>query len=1094
MRRVIALLWVCAAVFGTGATAAGAETGAATVTLITGDRVTVTASSRVTVDPARGSERTGFDVLRDGEHVHVIPKDVAALVGDVLDPALFDVTALVEMGYDDARSDELPLIVRSTAGARNSVAPLRTGASLASIRATAAELRKDDAARFGESLERSRALAGVSRIWLDRKVEADALDAYLTQVRAPAAWSAGLDGTGVKVAVLDTGVDDGHPALAGQVDAQANFTDAPSGADENGHGTHVASLVSGTGAGSDGARQGIAAGADLLSGKVLGDAGEGRASWVIAGMEWAAAQRADVVNLSLGGGPVDADDPVIESLERLTADNGTLFVVAAGNWGGLGPTPYTIESPGSATSALTVGAVAGNDVQAFFSSEGPTSNGYRLKPDVTGPGVGILGARAGARNSDLYLPMSGTSQATPIVAGAAALLMQLHPDWTWQRVKSQVVATADPNPLNTAWQEGGGRLDLEQATQQDLTVDVATLGFGQLRHPDDAPKTREVTLRNDGSEPVTLTVTDAERDEAGGDAPADAVVASPSTLTVPAGGTATTTVTLDPALIEDGLWEGGVSFSAGGTTLLRLPFGVYDEPERYDLEVQMLDRNGEPYDPAAGAGDPNGDTTIPIFDGENGVFYRLRPDENGRAVARVQPGTYSIFGRIITPAGGGRRETFTIAGTPALDVHSDTRYVIDARDAERLRPPTVDGQETEPRVVVGLTYSRGADRGVSYTEFGFFTPDEVSGGRLYVTPTGRTNAGTFETSFRWRLEPTGRVRPGAPDAYDLLFAGPRFPDPLSPRLSRRDVDDLARVDTTYRPIGTPDDHIEATVYSTVETGVGFVTRAPQPVPATTRRLMTADRNVQWGHCVHAPANGHRQHCGDSYSYGRGERANVEFGAALHPEVYSSHHGYGSFYVRTGLRDGAHTSVLDETALESNRFTLYRNGELIGTHEGFDAYFPAPDEPARFRVEHEWRLVDAFTRSREARTVWTVNSTPASGAARTPPFLAVDHGADEVDGFGRAAPRKPLRLDLWAGHIPLATPASDRIDEMTLRWSVDGGDSWHRSPITRTGRATFRARVPGTVLRSGRSVSLRVTAVDAGGNAIDQTVNDIIPVR
>ena len=325
------------------------------------------------------------------------------------------------------------------------------------------------------------------------------------------------------------------------------------------------------------------------------------------------------------------------------------------------------------------------------------------------------------------------------------------------------MTTADPNPINSAWGEGGGRLDLEQATEQDLTADVASLGFGAVRHPDEAPKTREVTLRNDGSEPVTLTVTDEESDASGGAAPDGAVVASPSTLTVPAGGTASTTVTLDPGLIEDGLWEGGVSFSANGTTLLRLPFGVYDEHERYDLEIQMLDRNGKPYDPATGAGDPNGDTTIPIFEAEAGLMYRLRPDENGRATARIAPGTYSIFGRIVTPAGGGRRETFTIAGTPALDVHADTRYVIDARKAERLRPPAVEGQETEPRVVVGLTYSREADRGVGYTEFGFFDAGEVSGGRLYVTPTGSTDVGSFETTLRWtpgahRPHPAGRAR------------------------------------------------------------------------------------------------------------------------------------------------------------------------------------------------------------------------------------------------------------------------------------------------------------------------------------------------
>jgi subtilisin family serine protease len=153
------------------------------------------------------------------------------------------------MGYDDRHSDELPLIVRRAAGVRSidGASPLEPVASLASIRATSAVIGKDDAAELGDDLAtierpgRTRAeLGGATKIWLDCKFEADALDGYLTQVSAPAAWSAGLTGAGVTVAVLDTGVDAGHPAPAGQVDAQANFTDAGSPADGNGHWTHVA--------------------------------------------------------------------------------------------------------------------------------------------------------------------------------------------------------------------------------------------------------------------------------------------------------------------------------------------------------------------------------------------------------------------------------------------------------------------------------------------------------------------------------------------------------------------------------------------------------------------------------------------------------------------------------------------------------------------------------------------------------------------------------------------------------------------------------------------------------------------------------------
>jgi len=1099
MRRVLAVMVAALAVAPGSASAAPA-----TVTLITGDRVTLMPSAdgrpNVVFDPAPGSRPTGFDVLRDGRHVHVVPDDVASLVPDVLDPALFDVTALVEMGYDDRHAGELPLIVRRAAGVRAlaDASPLRSERPLESIRATAVELAKDDAAELGDDLagvERPggpstrAALGGATRIWLDRRLEAAALDGYLTQVKAPAAWGAGLDGAGVRVAVLDTGVDGEHPALAGQVAAQANFSDATSPADGHGHGTHVASLVAGTGAGADGARRGVAPAADLLSGKVLGDDGFGQESWAIAGMEWAAAHGADVVNLSLGGQPATTDDPVVQALDTLTAQTGTLFVVAAGNRGGFGTNPFTIDTPGIAASALTVGAVTATDALALFSSEGPTLGSYRLKPEVAAPGVGVLGARAGARDANLYVPMSGTSQATPIVAGAAALLTQQHPAWTWQQIKARIVGTADPYPFQTSWSHGGGRLDLDQATHEDLTADAATLGFGYLRHPDDAPKTRTVTLTNSGPEAISLTISDQESNDARVPAPDAALVASPASLTVPAGGSATTTVTLDPELLEDGLWQGDMTFSSNGTTRIRLPFGVYDEPERYDLDVRVLDRNGDPYDPATGADDPNGDTTIPIFNGETGAFYRLRPDEEGHASARVQPGSYSIFARVVTPAGGGSPETFTIAGTPALEVDSDTSYVIDARDAQRLDPPVVKGHETEPQVAVGITYSRHSDtRG--YTEFGFFDPQEVAAGRVFITPTEPVSSGTFETTFRWRLTPTAK---GSPDAYDLLLNAPRFPDPLSPTLTGGDVADLARVDTTYRPVGPAGESLAATVYQTVETGVGFVYRTPQEVPGTTHVLMTAAPDVLWGHCLVAPANAGRELCDDLHAYGRHERVEAEFGASLHPEVFSTRHSPSTMYVQTGLSDGEHISVLDPSAVDSGRLTLFKDGELVATRDGVSGFFPLPNEAGRFRVEQEWALGDAFSRSRQARTVWTFDSAPPSdpsqGGSTTPPFMTLDYGA-EVDELGRAAPRQPLRLDLRAGHVSGTVP----IDAMRLWWSVDGGDSWHESPARRTGADSFDATVPGTALQSGGSVSLRAVATDAAGNQVDQTVLGIVPVR
>lgn len=252
-------------------------------------------------------------------------------------------------------------------------------------------------------------------------MEADLAES-VPQIKAPQAWAEGYDGTGRKVAVLDTGVDDTHPDLKGRIAAERSFVPDQAVADGNGHGTHVASTVAGDGA----TYRGVAPGAELLVGKVLSDEGYGEDSWIIAGMEWAKAQGADVVSMSLGSQvPDDGTSPMARAVDTLSADGGPLFVVAAGNSYG----EFTIGAPGSAASALTVASVTKSDERSDFSSMGPLTGSYGLKPDISAPGSDITAAKPGGG----YQTMSGTSMATPHVAGAAAVLKQRHPDWSGRR-------------------------------------------------------------------------------------------------------------------------------------------------------------------------------------------------------------------------------------------------------------------------------------------------------------------------------------------------------------------------------------------------------------------------------------------------------------------------------------------------------------------------------------------------------------------------------------------------------------------------------------------------------------------------------------
>ncbi|MFI6757512.1 S8 family serine peptidase, partial [Micromonospora sp. NPDC050417] len=313
--------------------------------------------------------------------LRVLPSDVVPYVSaGTLDADLFDVQELIANGYGDANSAGLPLIVRyrEPAGARAVIAGTTGARSLPSIGGAALVAGKSSLADFwrttvpadsaGATVRSGTAAApalgaGISQIWLDGRIRST-LDRSTAQIGTPAAWQAGYDGTGVKVAVLDTGIDQSHPDVAGRVTAARNFTDSVDATDHHGHGTHVASTVAGTGAASGGSRRGVAPGASLLVGKVLDDNGSGYESWIISGMEWAAAQGAAVVSMSLGGTPGEGGDPLSEAVDRITAESDTLFVVAAGNEG----TDYSVGTPGTAASALTVGAVDRDESLAPFSS------------------------------------------------------------------------------------------------------------------------------------------------------------------------------------------------------------------------------------------------------------------------------------------------------------------------------------------------------------------------------------------------------------------------------------------------------------------------------------------------------------------------------------------------------------------------------------------------------------------------------------------------------------------------------------------------------------------------------------------------------
>jgi len=254
-------------------------------------------------------------------------------------------------------------------------------------------------------------------------------------------------------AVIDTGIDPGHADLdGGKVIAFKDFVAGETTAyDDDGHGSHVAGTIAGAGDSLVGDGKGVAPGAALVGVKVLDAQGQGTESDVIAGIQWVVDNRTvhgiEAINLSLGSAGCSSGTEADSTAVNKAHDVGLVVAVAAGNEG---PGTCTIGSPGSASKALTVGAMADMDqggfFQAYFSSRGKTADG-RIKPDVSAPGLNITSAKANTANG--HETMSGTSMATPFVAGVALLMREVLPALTSQQVKDKLMQTAED------WGRGG---------------------------------------------------------------------------------------------------------------------------------------------------------------------------------------------------------------------------------------------------------------------------------------------------------------------------------------------------------------------------------------------------------------------------------------------------------------------------------------------------------------------------------------------------------------------------------------------------------------------------------------------------------------
>ncbi|MFD4611830.1 S8 family serine peptidase [Streptomyces sp. NPDC058440] len=767
-----------------------ASGGTVPVTLITGDKVRVGVDDdgkpvvRDIDSAARpdGPPVVFHTITRQGK-VYVVPDDALALVGKgLLDWGLFDLTQLVTL-VAAGKVDAVPVLVTytNTAGADKTrkVAGASGGRALPSINGRSMNIA--DGGRWWQEVRgktdstsaaarSAGSLAGVKKVWLNGLSRVD-LEQSVPQIGAPVAWKRGYDGTGVTVAVLDTGIDATHPDVSSSIVGQVDFTGSPTGTkDGHGHGTHVASTVLGSGAASKGLRKGVAPGAKLLVGKVCDDNGQCPDDGIIAAMDWAAHSGAKVVNMSLGGDPTDGTDPTSQALNELSRTTGTLFVVAAGNSGFV---HQKVVSPGSADEALTVAAVDKNDEMADFSNRGPRIGDGAAKPDIAAPGVDIVAARAagtamGTPVDEYYTTANGTSMATPHVAGAAAIVAQQHPELTGQQIKALLMDTAT-DLGHDMYAQGTGRVDLATATNPRI-VPRGNLNFGRLAYPHSAV-TKKITYVNRGDKATTLHLTMPVSFADGRPAPAGLFTLNTDKVVVPANGSAEVSVTLDGRLLgTDGAYGGynGLLNARDDSGTIRLSSRVHTfvEAQKFPLTLNVV--------PPVGATDVRYGTAtfMPVDDQVHlhaGQVFETGADTMTKQLFR---GTYAVQMPVSwRNAAGERQQAEPIA--PEVSLTKATTVTLDLRKAEPLSVQYPESTETyQASDVINRVSATGAwAMGTS------LTADYKAGEpNWWVLPTSKASVGTFTHDFySSRTTPVVTMRTtggGAPSSLSARYVTP----------------------------------------------------------------------------------------------------------------------------------------------------------------------------------------------------------------------------------------------------------------------------------------------------------------------------------
>jgi hypothetical protein len=728
--------------------------------------------------------------------------------------------------------------------------------------------------------------------------------------------------------------------------------------------------------------------------------------------------------------------------------------------------------------ALTVGAVDGDDRLAPFSATGPRPGDLGIKPDIVAPGVGIVAAKAQhgvigqPTDNPRYVALDGTSMAAPHVTGAAAVLAGEHPDWSGDQLKAALMASAKPLPGIDVFARGAGRLDLGRAIGQHLTATPASISTPTQRwpHTDDQPVATTVSYENTGKTPLTIALSMAVTGPDHKPAASGMFTISPASLTVPAGGTASATVTTNTKLGSvDGQYTGEVSAKTTDNQSIITPYAVNREVESYNLTLRSLGTDG------AAATDVAWDVG-----GYDSKELRLveNPQLDGTATVRLPKGHYGVASSSYDLS----TAVSIDMAAPWTDLDRDTTLVFDGRKA---KPGTVTVDEPGAAVTTSQSYQAFK---------------ALDGTRIAELATGRSDP----TQLR-----TGSVGPAAPGtAYESVLSsdwaapGPNgdfVNSPYAFHLTRYTSGQLptgyveharksalARIRQPVGGVGDAGQTTRGALFATPDGYISPVNRGYNPTNTSTTpdtmTLYVSPSPVGWSFDVDT-----------ADASGRGvasQSSNVRFFAAkdytdpvntpvFGPGFFAAGPGSpgrsvqapGALFVQplmfstgnpayAGIARGKSTSV------------LYKNGTKVadGTDSVTDA---APSADASYRLTSTFSQTLAAT-STTVSGDWTFRSKQSTNPAGDPlPLFALRFGAVPDAG-------KTVILPVT---VSAQLPKS-KVNPPTIDFSTDDGKTWQHAVVTATGTNAWNAAIANPA--SG-FVSLRASATDAAGTTCTQVI-------